>query len=247
MRSAAVLAFLAVLSAGAGPARAQPLIADLSSHLIAVTAGFSGTDVLLFGATQGRGDVAVVVQGPEERVVVRRKKRVAGIWVNRESMEFERVPALYFVAGSRPVEEIAAETVLARHRIGTEHVRPQHMEKAPLAEVTAFREALIRNKQAAGLYSLGQGRVTFLGGQLFRADVSFPANVPTGTYAVTVYLFQEGRLVGAQTTPLIVSKIGIGARLYEIAQQHSALYGVGAIAMALCAGWLAGAVFRKTG
>ena len=69
--------------------------------------------------------------------------------------------------------------------------------------------------------------------------------MPTGTYRVAVYLFREGRLIGAQTTPLVVSKIGIGARIYDFAQQQSALYGIAAIFMALAAGWLAGAVFRR--
>ena len=43
------------------PARAEPLIADLSNHLIAITTGFTGTDVLLFGATDGPGDIIALV------------------------------------------------------------------------------------------------------------------------------------------------------------------------------------------
>ncbi len=48
---------LALLAwAVAGPARAAPLIADLSKHLVAITTGFAGTDVLLFGAIEDPGD-----------------------------------------------------------------------------------------------------------------------------------------------------------------------------------------------
>jgi uncharacterized protein (TIGR02186 family) len=187
----------------------------------------------------------VVVQGPEEGLTVRRKDRVVGIWLNRHSMEYDRVPALYYVASNRPLADIASPSVLARHRIGVEHIPLRPVERDAAAAEANFAAALIRNKQAANLYSHAPGQVSFLGGQLFRADVSFPANVPTGTYAVTVYLFREGRLVGAQTTPLVVSKIGIGARLYDFAQQHAALYGIAAILVALFAGWLAGVVFRR--
>ena len=66
------------------PARAEGVVADLSSHLIAITTGFTGASVVLFGATDGRGDVIVVVRGPEREMTVWRKSRVAGIWVNAE-------------------------------------------------------------------------------------------------------------------------------------------------------------------
>ena len=42
----------------------QPLVADLSAHEISITTGFSGTELLLFGATEGEGDVIVVIRGP---------------------------------------------------------------------------------------------------------------------------------------------------------------------------------------
>ena len=60
----------------AGAARADTLVADLSKRLVAITTGFAGTDVLLFGAIDGEGDVVVVVRGPEKQVTMHRKSRV---------------------------------------------------------------------------------------------------------------------------------------------------------------------------
>ena len=69
-----LLIAVALLFASAAQAQDDvPLVADLSSHLVAITTGFSGTDVLLFGATNGPGDIAVVVRGPAEDAVIRRK------------------------------------------------------------------------------------------------------------------------------------------------------------------------------
>ncbi|HEV3177595.1 MAG TPA: TIGR02186 family protein, partial [Stellaceae bacterium] len=56
------------LAAASGPARAQALVADLTNHLVAITTGFTGTSVVLFGATDGNGDVIVVVRGPERDI-----------------------------------------------------------------------------------------------------------------------------------------------------------------------------------
>ena len=69
--------------------------------------------------------------------------------------------------------------------------------------------------------------------------------MPTGTYQVQVYLIRDGAVVNAQTTPLIVSKIGLEAEIFDFAHNNSALYGVVAILLALVAGWLAHIAFRK--
>src|SRR6516164_11463525 len=90
----------------APPARAQGLVADLTSHLIAITTGFTGASVVLFGATDGPGDVIVAVRGPEREMTVRRKNRVAGIWVNTQQVTFSNLPSFYAVAASRPITDI---------------------------------------------------------------------------------------------------------------------------------------------
>jgi len=70
--------------------------------------------------------------------------------------------------------------------------------------------------------------------------------VPTGSYLIEVLLVRNGRVVSAQTTPLIVSKIGLGADIFEFAHRHAAAYGVVAIVSALLAGWLAHLAFRRS-
>jgi uncharacterized protein (TIGR02186 family) len=95
------------------------------------------------------------------------------------------------------------------------------------------------------LYPEENGQITLLGNRLFRSDIFFPSNVPTGIYNVTVYLLRGGKVISAQTTPLVVSKIGVGARVFAFAHRHPALYGIAALVMALFAGWFAGAVFKR--
>ena len=63
---------------------------------------------------------------------------------------------------------------------------------------------------------------------------------------MTVYLIREQEVVSAQTTPLLVSKAGFGADVYEFAYNHSAAYGAIAVIIAVVAGWLASLVFRKS-
>ncbi|MEQ8335191.1 TIGR02186 family protein [Nisaea sp.] len=242
------LAVIAMLCATGDKAAAQDLIADLSSHRVDITTGFTGADLLLFGSVDDDGDIVITVSGPRETVVVRRKERVAGIWMNTRSMLFDNAPNFYAFATSRPLDEIAPPEVLARQQIGADHLRLRPAasdEKLSPEDEATFRTALVRRKQVQGLYASDPGQVTVIAGKLFRTQIHFPANLATGTYTAVVYLIRGGRIVHAQTTPLLVEKVGIGAEVYTFAHRHSAIYGLAAILIAVAAGWLAAAVFRK--
>jgi uncharacterized protein (TIGR02186 family) len=237
---------LAVLPGGAEP-RAQALVADLSHHLIAITTAFVGTNVVLFGTAEGGGDIVVTVHGPRQDQIVRRKARVAGIWINRDRLEFRQVPSYYAVASTGPLEEIARPDVLARLEMGTGHLRLEPIDASGLtiSEITAFQDALIRRKQDQGLYSREPGHINFLGEELFRTTLVFPANVPPGIYQVQVFELIDGFATDAQRSTLVVSKVGLEADVYDFAQQRASLYGLTAIALAIVSGWLAGVIFRR--
>jgi uncharacterized protein (TIGR02186 family) len=239
-----LLALLGLAGSQARPAQAAPLIADLSNHLIAITTGFAGTDVLMFGATDGPGDIIVTVRGPLTDVAVRRKERVAGIWVNRDSLTFGLVPSFYAVASSRPIEELLTPELLQRQQVGANNISLIRPDARP-TKVEEFRKALVRVKEQQGLYSSALGKVSFLGNQLFRTDLRFPSNVPVGSYLIEVMLIRDGKLVSAQTTPLVISKAGLGAAIYQFAHTQSLAYGVSAILAALLLGWFAYLIFRK--
>lgn len=240
---ALLLGLLAV--AAAAPARGQALVADLSSHEIAITAGFAGTELLLFGATDGEGDVVVVVRGPATTVNVRRKARVLGIWINTESLRFREVPSFYRVASSKPIKQITTEGMRQRLQLGIESVRAEPAQPVAAAKLTEFRAGLIRTKVRADLWDDDTEQVIFLGPKLFRTTISFPPNVPTGIYNVEVFLLKDGREVGGQTTPMRVKKTGVGAAIYDFAHSQAALYGLAAVMVAVAAGWSASAAFRR--
>jgi uncharacterized protein (TIGR02186 family) len=243
---AVLVAMLAAMLAVRGTtARADPIVADLSSHLIAITTGFTGTDVLVFGATDGEGDIAVVVRGPEREEIVRKKERMAGIWIHGASFRFRRVPSFYAVATNKPLHELASPQVLARHQIGIENLRLDAGGREADPNYKTFAASLIRLKQAEQLFPTQTERVQFLGNQLFRASLTFPANVPVGTYQVEVFLLRNGEVAGAQTVPLVISKIGLGADIYMFAHRDAPIYGAIAILMALVAGSSAAFLFRK--
>lgn len=240
----AALGMLAVFAPALPASAAEDLVVDLSETVVAITAGFSGTELLLYGV--GKGDVIVEVRGPFRDEVVRRKARTLGVWVNRDKMVFEQVPSFYAVASNRPINDFLSPKDLAEARIGPANLDlvPRDKDADPRV-VDEFRKALIRNKQRQGLYGTVQGNVTFKSSTLFRTKIRFPANVPVGTYGVNVYLVRDGKIIHDKTTLLNVRKFGIEASTYDFAYRHSLSYGVLAVLIAAIAGWLANAVFRK--
>ncbi len=242
-RLAAAVTFVITTTALA-PANAQ-LVAALSNHLVAITTGFSGTDVLLFGATDGTGEVVVVVRGPEGVATVHRKGRTFGIWVNEADMDFANVPGFWAIAASRPLEELVPQRVADFHQLGLQYLRLLPLERSSERRIREFRDALIRNKQRAGLYAETQGNIAFLGNRLFRTDLWIPANAPIGTYTVNVYLVRDNDVVSAETTPLVVGKVGFEARVFDFAYRASVGYGILAVLIAAMAGWVANLMFRK--
>ena len=245
-RRSVLLLSAALFALAASPARpAESLLVDLSDDEIAITTGFTGTELLLFGTKEQRGDVVVVLRGPDRDAVVRRRERVAGVWVNGASVIFRGVPAYYRVASSRPLEDIAPPEILSANGITAGTLDLAGTTDVPAARRVPFQDGLIRNKTRQGLYGYEPRGVAIRGERLFRTTATFPANVPTGPYRVSVYLFDRGRLAAQRESTLVVRKVGLGADIFAFAHRQGALYGVIAIVVAVFAGWLAGVVFRR--
>ena len=241
----ALLALAAPRAAAQLPQEPPELIADLSHHLIAITSDFTGTDLLVFGVADPEGELIVVVRGPRVPVVVRKKERVFGIWMNTRSATFNSVPLYYAVAASGPLAEIADADSLRLLEIGMENLRLEPEPELDPEIEESFEQALIELKQASALYPREPSRVDRVAGRLFRASIHFPAAVPVGTYVADVFLLKDGLVVAAQTSPLVIHKAGFGAEVFDFAHESSALYGLLAVVGAAMAGFLGSLLFRR--
>jgi uncharacterized protein (TIGR02186 family) len=248
-RLAALVLLLAVVPL---PAAAKDIVADLIVHRIEITSGFSGAELTLFGAIEGKGDVIAVVHGPSipgggligGTLEVRRKVRSFGIWVSGPHVRFDDIPGFYAVAGTEPLEEIVTPDMRRRYQLGLDMMKTQAAE-ATAPDIADFTAALFRIRQRQGLYNSKVGHVSFVGDRLFRTSFAFPSSVPPGIYTVDVYLARDGRIVDAQSFPLLVNRAGFSADIYDFAHRHAAAYGVIAVVTALFFGWIAHLAFRR--
>ncbi len=233
-------------------ASANALVADLSKDQIRVASNFTGEKILLFGAIDGTrtaSDVVVVVRGPSENVTLRRKKRVAGIWINAEARTLGPLPGYYAVASTRPLADIAPVSERAKHQIGPTHLRFSLLDQTPdgarADDIALYHDSFIRIKSGQNLYSVDPDGVRIIADRLFRAELTLPSGLPFGTYITEFFLFEKGRVVGYQTGELSVAITGLEQWLRATAHDLPLLYGLFGVFIAGVMGWGVATLFRR--
>lgn len=262
MRKLIVCAFLLLNSSSASAQEAAPGTAanpetiqiGLSTDTIAIHAGFEGADLTVFGAVdkvdpliqrQGRYDVIVVLEGPPKDVVVRKKSRFLGIWVNRVSEVFSGAPSSYSLASTRQMQDITDAKTFASLSLGTQGLvlNPKFGRQRPTLE--PFAEALKDLKTRNGLYNERPGGVEFISTNLFRATLALPADVPVGIHRARAFLFRNGSFLKESSTSLQILKSGFEQQVYRSAHEESVFYGLFSISLAMVIGWLGRIAFKR--
>ena len=249
-----ILSFILLLGmTSIATANSGRLVADLSKSNIAITSGFHGTDLLLFGAVDGApgDDILVVISGPPTDIAQRRKANRAGIWINVETNIWQNVPSLYHILATNPIDKITSPETLAMLAIGTDNIGLEIAAETPIAgqsrpTANEFISALQTNMANIELWPDQTGNVTLTENALFRAEVKLPANILSSTYDVRVLQFRNGVAISEDITNLYINKGGLSAGIYNFAHNYSALYGIFAILFAVTAGWLAASAFRRS-
>ena len=213
------------------------IIVDMAQDKIDITSSFNGETITVFGSVNQQADIALVVRGPESRIVMRKKHPSMGIWLNSESVDFRRVPLFYHYALSRSEDRLSEPEILSTYGIGLNALSfdaaDYDRERTNTAE---FQEALIRTRQSQGLFPLTPMPVRFIGDRLFKASFYLPANVPVGHYQVQAYLFNEGRLIDNYQTGFDVGQAGLSADILYFAVDHSFAYAILGLLLAVGAG-----------
>jgi uncharacterized protein (TIGR02186 family) len=251
-RVVAIAAFMAAVSA-ATAARAEKLTVAISTPQVQITSNFTGVTVTTFGVIEGADpssvetgyQVAVVVLGPPQSVIERRKDRVLGVWANRAAETVIGAPSFYALDASGPLDTLAPAPTLARLGLGFDNLGLvfANDDNSPAAHAE-FQQAFIRLQSQVGLFTQGMG-VQFIGDDIFRSATFLPANIPEGKYTVLAYLFSGQSLVAAGQSSFAVSKIGFEQTVASFATGQSMIYGLLTVALSIFVGWLGGVIFRR--
>ena len=241
------------LTAAAEEQRPEVVQSDISMREISIQSNFTGVEIVLFGSIdfskapapdEKPYDVIMVVRGPDRPLVVRRKERIAGLWMNGDSKTFSAVPDFYAVLASRPFRAIASEETLKPLGIGFANLDYGKTVEGDNTD-DEFRANLIRLQQERRLFQESDDAIGFIGRSLFRGSVDLPVNVPIGRYTTQVFLFRDGKLLSQSQSSLQVHKVGLERLVYMLAYRYPLTYGLLAVLIAMSAGLLAWTAFRR--
>ena len=244
-----LLALLLLLFLGA--ARDPILVPEISQHEVIVRQGFSGTELLLFGAIltpEGTRaaqayDIVVVLQGPPRSIVLREKQKVAGVWINAGSSDFRSAPTFFAVASNRPIEDIVDERTAAIYELGLPWLQLSPIGAIDPEKQRRFAAGLVDLMRRQGLYQQDETAVTVSGGVLYQARIALPSSVQTGTYTAETFAISRGKVVAAATTTVEVRKEGFERFVAVAAERNSLWYGLFAVLVSVGMGWIAGRLF----
>ena len=250
MRRAPLLLPLAPLLLGAAEPR---LVPDVSQTRIDIAYSFTGAELLLFGAIlypggrapDPRTQVAVVVKGPSEALLVREKAKVAGVWVNHASAAFRSVPSFYALATAVPLARLVSPRTAAIYELGIGNLLLSPADAGGPAEQARFETGLVDLRRRSGLYAEHPRAVSLREGVLYRAAVPIPARVPVGRYTAETFLIQDGRVIAAASRDVVIDKSGFERFVARAADDYPLAYGLTAVALSLALGWIAATLFRR--
>lgn len=257
----ALLSILLLALAGSAAAQttdgAQELPAAVAEERITVDSDYRGSYITVFGVNpdrRARGEIVVVVRGPDENVTVMRKQRAFGVLlVNGDPVRFSRAPSFFALLSNAELRDITTPQLI--HRYQLDPASSAQLETAvPDADPSAYRAALVRLRRAQGLYQSysapptleDRSGLTVYPGGLFRAVVRLPANAPIAEYVADAYVFRDQRLISSQRIPIGFARVGIEGFIHDLATEASFFYGVFVVMIALGAGWLAAFLFRRS-
>jgi uncharacterized protein (TIGR02186 family) len=230
------------------------LVPDVSQRDINIQSRFTGAELLLFGAIiyprgvapEGQVDVAVVLRGPTEPIIVREKQRIAGIWVNADSIDFRSAPSYYAIASSRPLNKLVDAKTAAIYELGLERLQLSPTGEIDAAELRRFRTGLVDLNRRDRLYVETANAVNITDQVLYRARLNIPSSVPEGRYVAETLLIRDGRVIVADDSVVVtISKTGFERFITILAQQYSLIYGALAVIISLLLGWIAGWAFGR--
>ncbi len=243
----ALLAFCCAISA-----QAEEVVLGLSRDQVAITTRFDGSEILIFGAVKREEpipegpplEVVITVAGPSQPVMVRKKDKVLGIWVNTEAVEVDLAPSFYAVASTAPLDTILSDVEDLRHKITVPRAIRSVGAPDTVQDSAAFTEALIRIRTNNALYQSLEDGVALDQQTLFRTAITLPANLTEGEYDTRIFLLRGGQVISTYDTTIDVRKVGMERWLFALSRENPMAYGLLSLAIAIAAGWGASAVFR---
>jgi hypothetical protein len=231
----------------AGSVQAESVTLQVTPAVVEVNSFYQGCEVTVTGTIPAGHQAVVELVGPFRQEHLMRKGRRGMLWMNVGEVTVSGAPSLYLVQAS--AADLLAGSSPWGFRALIQHLtlagQVQEQEKAE------FQEQFLELKKSERLYASSPQalKISPAGNDRLKVTGKFwlPANVKPDTYKVCLTAVGAGRAVDQQCTALPIKMVGFPALIMSLAYQHSAIYGIIAIVIAILTGGIMGFLFKGGG
>ncbi|MBU2647994.1 TIGR02186 family protein [bacterium] len=234
---------------------AAPLKLDLKPAEILIGTLYNGTTVSVTGEIPTTSDAVILLTGERGAVSLKKKGKALGLlWMNMGKVVLHNIPDVYLIYSSKSISDLSRspEGTQMDLGLGFQSLEKQVTITSDAGEPEDNSELFAefqKLKRSEDLYVSFENGVQFQPGdetfKQFSADIAIPPRLKKGQYEMTLFVIQDGAVIEKASRVLVVKEVGFPAFISFMAWEHSAIYGILAAAIAICAGLLMGFIFSK--
>jgi hypothetical protein len=229
----------------------ETAVLEVSPQRIEIDSFYHGTELTANCVVPVRSNFALVLRSQSREHELSLKGRAGPLWMNVGTITIKGAPEMYCLAISTEKEEdLSSVEVLAGYNIGYETLQRSVKVEAENADGNAMFWEFVKLKESEGLYRTIRNverESRDAGSDRFSIAFQIPPSIAPGEYTISLYSFDRGQVLTNTSSKLVVKKVGLPAKISELAFRHSVLYGILAVVVAASAGLATGYMFGAKG
>ena len=225
-----------------------------SPEVIKVGTTYNGAKLYVSGEVDEDQDVVVQVVGSGEIAHFKQKGKVGGfLWMTIGHVTFKDAPSVYFTYLPETISKWADENNQSWKSLGLgfDDLYP----KIEILPASRDRKLLFENflklKSQDDLYQLVKNGVSYKplqdGKKKFMATINIPSRMPLGTHELRIIKVKGDHIQSIEKEHFKLEEVGFPQFLHKMAFEHSLLYGIMAVVIAVFAGLFMGVIFKDRG
>jgi uncharacterized protein (TIGR02186 family) len=233
---------------------AAVLAIQLTPTELTVGTTFNGKDVVVSGEMNSDEDIIVQVTGNASEAEFKQTGKVGGVfWMTVGHLSISNAPSAYFVYLPQDISQWRQnnEERWLNLQFDYDSLLSQiKIEPEPTDKQKVFAD-FMELKTHDGLYKVVENGVNYEQGKdgkkRFHAQIHVPSKMPVAQYKIKVYRVEEGKVQGVEQADLKLKETGFPLLINSLAFNHSLIYGVLSVIIAIFAGLFMGVIFQQRG
>ncbi len=218
---------------------------------IYIGATYNGAEMHVSGEIGKDEDAVVQILGSDQESHFKLKGKVWGIfWMTVAHLTFKHSPSVYMLYLPKHLATMG-EKQLEKWGFGYPVIYSKiTIEPTPKNKRQIF-EDFLKLKQKDRLYKIEDNGIKYSpkgDKKMFEAVVKLPPKIPPGKYEIKVYRIGPNKEIrGVETDYFNIKLTGFPLFISQMAFNHSLLYGILAVIIAVMAGFIMGFLFKDKG